>query len=227
MKTIAIWGRNNKMPARFIIVISYVLLNLIALFLGDLLHSINLAFTPLFCAVTVVLTLVGYMMYPLKSRKSAYRNFFIRQKSADFILVTATFLFIVYLGNALNNHQNTFRNPVQAISFITGNISASIHSSPVEKKISGKKDLRKKIRAEIKSLRKAYKESTKGQKTVYIILAVLAALILLYGLTGLACSIACSGSEALAIVVGIVGLAGIIFGLIKVIQRITRGKPKD
>lgn len=227
MKNLSFWGRNNKNAARLIIIVSYVFLNAIALFLGDLFYSMNVAFTPLFCALAVVLTLIGYMIYPLRSRKGEYRNFFIRQKSADFILITSTFLFIVYLGNVLNNTNNPFRNPVQAISVITGNNAAAIHHSPVEKKVVTKKDLRKKIRAEFNSLRKAYKDSTKGQKILYIALAVLAALALGYGVAILACHISCSGSEALAIVVGLVGFAGIVFGLVKVIQRITRGKPKD
>lgn len=225
MKTLAFWGRNNKNSARLIIIFSYVLLNLIALFLGDLFYSLNIAFTPIFCVFAVALTLIGYMIYPSKVRKHEYKNFFIRQKSADLLLVTSTFLFVVYFGNSLNTTNHSFRNPVQAISFITESNSSAFNHSSVEKKTLSKKDFRKKIRAELKSLRKAYKDSTKGQKTLYIALAVLAALVLGYGVAALACHISCSGSEALAIVVGIVGIAGIVFGLVKVIQRITRGKP--
>jgi hypothetical protein len=45
-------------------------------------------------------------------------------------------------------------------------------------------------------------------------------------LGGLACSISCSGSEALAFIVFFIGLGGIIFGSIKLIQRIKRGPKK-
>ena len=226
MKRLAFWAHDNKNTARATIIISYVLLNLIALFLGDIIHSLNIEFTPLFFVFAIVLTLVGWMIYPSKIRKKEYKNFFMWQKSADFLLVSATFLFIVYAGNSLNRNWNTLTNPVQAISIIHTSNPAHITNSSEAKTAVTKKSLRKKIRAEIKSIRKAYKDSTKGQKTLYIILAVLAALLLTYGLAGLACSISCSGSEALAIAVLAVGLGGIIFGLVKLIQRITRGKPK-
>ena len=227
MKKLAFWGRANKNSARTIIIISYVFLNLIALFLGDVIHSLNIAFTPLFFVFATVLTLVGWMIYPSKSRKKEYRNFFMRQKSADLLLVSATFLFIVYAGNSLNRNWNTFSNPVQAISIIHPTSPTNITHASSAKTTVTKKSLRKKIRAEIKSIRKAYKDSTKGQKTLYIILAILAAAGLAYGLAALACGISCSGSEALAIVVFAVGLGGIIFGVIKLIQRITRGGPKS
>lgn len=226
MKKLAFWARENKNSARATIIISYVFLNLIALFLGDLIHSLNIQFTPLFFVFASILTIVGWMIYPSKNRKKEYRNFFLRQKSADLLLISATFLFIVYAGNSLNRNWNAPFNPVQAISIIYPSSSTHVTESSSTKTSVSKKSLRKKIRAEIKSIRKAYKESSKSQKTLYIILAVLGAALLTYGLAGLACSISCSGSEALAIVVLVVGLGGIIFGVVKLIQRITRSKPK-
>ena len=225
MKNLAFWARENKNTARATIIISYVLLNLIALFLGDVIHSLNIEFTPLFFLFALIMSLVGWMIYPSKNRKKEYRNFFVRQKSADLLLVSATFLFTIYLGNTLNKQENFYRNPVQAISIVHPNTKNIISGTQAKVTLS-KKSLRQKIRAEFKSIRKAYKDSSKSQKTTYIILAVLGALVLLYGLAGLSCSIACSGSEALAYVVFFLGLGGIIFGLVKLIQRITRGKPK-
>lgn len=226
MKKIAFWARENKNTARVTIIGFYILLNLLALFTGDVFHSLNIEFTPLFFALAFVLTIIGWIFYPSKSIKKGYKNFFVRQKSADFILVTATFLFIVYAGNALNRNSNTFYNPVQAISIVPPSNSPHITYSSEAKPSVSKKSFSKKIRVEIKSLRKAYKNSTKSQKTLYIILAILAAAALSYGLAAVACGISCSGSEALAIAVFAVGLGGIIFGLVKLIQRINRGKPK-
>ena len=226
MKKLAFWAHTHKNPARLIIILSYGVLNLLALFLGDIFHSLNIEFTPTLYLFAFVLTLTGWMLYPSKSRKKEYRNFFLRQKFTDFILISATFLFTVYFGNTLNKPGNSFLNPVQAISIIYPSNHSNISISSTAKKSVSKKSLRQKIRAEIKSIRKTYKDSSKSQKTGYIILSVFVALLLLYGLAGLTCSIACSGSEALAYVVFFLGLGGIIFGLVKVIQRITRGKPK-
>ena len=226
MKKLAFWARENKNTARLAIIVSYILLNLLALFVGDVFHSLNIEFTPLLFVFALIMTLVGWMIYPSKIRKKEYKNFFVWQKSADLLLVSATFLFIVYAGNALNRNWNTFYNPVQAISIVHPSNPAHITNSSTAKTSVSKKSLNKKIRAQIKSLRKGYKDSTKSQKTLYIILAILAAAGLAYGLAAVACGISCSGSEALAIVVFAVGLGGIIFGLVKIIQRISRGKPK-
>ena len=226
MKKIAFWARENKQTARLTIVICYILLNVIGLFLGDVIHSLNVELTPLFLAIAISLTLIGWMIYPSKFRRKDYRNYFWHQKAADLILVSTTFLFVVYLGNSLNSNWNSLRNPLQAASIVNTNNSTNVRTSPVAKTTVSKKSLRKKIRAEIKRLRKAYKESSKADKTAYIIFAVLIAATLTVVLGAAACSISCSGSEALALVVFFVGLGGIVFGLIKWIQRITRGKPK-
>jgi uncharacterized membrane protein YraQ (UPF0718 family) len=226
MKKIAFWARENKQTARLTIVICYILLNVIGLFLGDVIHSLNVELTPLFLAIAISLTLIGWMIYPSKFRRKDYRNYFWHQKAADLILVSTTFLFVVYLGNSLNSNWNSLRNPLQAASIANTNNPTNVRTSPVAKTTVSKKSLRKKIRAEIKRLRKAYKESSKADKTAYIIFAVLIAATLTVVLGAAACSISCSGSEALALVVFFVGLGGIVFGLIKWIQRITRGKPK-
>jgi hypothetical protein len=224
MKKLATWGHHHKNAARTLIIISYIILNITGPFLGDILHSMDIVLTPL-CIIAILLTLTGWMIYPSKSYKSLHKNFFVRQKSADFILISATFLFTIYAGNTLNNQETSFRNPVQAISIIHPD-TYSLISENSEKVTLSKKSLRQKIRTEIKHIRKAYKESSKSQKTMYIILAALGALLLLYFVAGLSCSLACSGYEALGYVLFFGGLAGIIFGLVKVIQRITRGKAK-
>lgn len=226
MRNLANWGRMNKNAARIIIVFSYIFLNILGLFLGDILFSLNLVFSPLFYVFTILTTLTGWMIYPTRSRKNEYRNYFVRQKSADFILICATFLFTVYLGNSMNTTRNSIFNPVHAISIIHTSESIIVGNNSTAKVSLYKKSLRQKIRAEIKNIRKAYKNAGKSEKTGYIIVAIFCALILFYGVTALACSISCSGSEALAWVVFGVGLGGIIFGLVKIIQRINRGKPK-
>ena len=226
MKKLAFWAHTHKNPARLIIILSYGVLNLLALFLGDIFHSLNIEFTPTLYLFAFVLTLTGWMLYPSKSRKKEYRNFFLRQKFTDFILISATFLFTVYFGNAMNKPGFSIFNPVQAISIIHPSSSSNVSKSPTAKTSVSKKSFRQKIRAEIKSIRKAYKDSSKSQKTGYIIVAVFVALVLLYGVAILACNLGCSGYEALAYVAFFLGLGGIIFGLVKIIQRITRGKSK-
>jgi hypothetical protein len=173
------------------------------------------------------MTLSGFILYPLKNRKHQYKNFFARQKLADFILVSATFLFIVYAGNALNSNQNTFRNPVHSSTIVHSNSYTIVGTPSAAKSPVSKKSLRKKIREEIKRARKAYKISPDALKTLYITLAICGAVLLISGIGLLACNISCSGYEALGGVILFAGTAGIIFGVIRIIKRIKRGHPKN
>lgn len=227
MKSISKWAANHKALARIYIVAIYFLLNLVGIFTGDLFHSMGIIFNSLFLFIALTISITGLIFYPSKRNKYFIKNFYLKQKIADCLLVSATFLFIVYTGNSFSNFQ---RNASASSAFGFVNIS-----SPAAELVPGngykkephlsKKQLRKNIRSIVKDIRKKYKESTNTEKTIYIILAVLAAAALGYLLAGLACSISCSGSEALAYVVFFVGLGAIVFGLVKLIQRISRGKP--
>ena len=226
MKRISSWAHANKIPARAILVFLFTLLNLTGLFLGDILYSLNIRFTPLFYQVAIVLTLFGYFIYPFWKRKHVYKHLFVRQKSADLILVSATILFLVYAGNALNSSQNTYGNPGQAASILHISNVAGKSETPAVDKPTSKISLRKKILKEIKHLRKSYKESSDAQKKLYIVLAIFGAILLGLGITALACNISCSGSEALGAVLFFVGIAGVIFFVTRLIKRIKTGSPR-
>lgn len=226
MKRISTWGHHHKIASRIFIVSGYVVLNLAGLFLGDLLYSMNISWNPLWVILPVLLTLAGLAFYPVKKKKYFYQNFYKRQKLSDALLMGATFMFIVSTGNFLNKYTLPVSQSY-AISITYPVPGAKINSKKTghpESNIVSKKTSRKDLRAQFKKFRKAYKDSTKGQKTLYIILVVLGAAALSYGMVALACGIACSGSEALAYIVGIVGIGAIIFGAVKLIQRITRGR---
>lgn len=228
MKSVSVWARQHKTTARISIILIYLLLNIIGIFTGDLLYSMNIVLPFCIYLAAVALIFTGLAIYPSKKNKLKYIHFYRRQKFADCLLISATFILIIFTGNSVNQPANY--NPVYG-SFIL-NRSAHFLEKPSTTVINknrstvSKKDGRKYFRSTVKELRKKFKESTKGQKTLYIILAVIGALFLIFLLGALSCNIACSGSEAIAYVIFILGLGGIIFGLIKLIQRITKGKRK-
>jgi len=86
------------------------------------------------------------------------------------------------------------------------------------------KERKKLLKVQINAI-KASNDLTDGQKTGLIILSVLIALLLFYGVAALACSASCGGSDALAVVILVAGSALIIFLLIMAIRKIL-GKPK-
>jgi Na+/melibiose symporter-like transporter len=103
-------------------------------------------------------------------------------------------------------------------------------SSSVEKeKIKTKKENKQLKKEWKKQLRKIAPDKT-GEKVwvkiLLIVLTVAVAILLLYGLALLACTLSCNGAEAAAWLVGILGLAGIMAGLFFVIRGIVGRKKK-
>lgn len=225
MKSISFWASNHKATARVTIILIYFLLNAVGIFLGDILFSMNIFLSPLFYVAATLIALLGLIIYPSKRLKYSRKNFYFQQKNADIILLIGTFLFIIYTGNSVYN--SDFKGSDRA-SASTAIYLISNHSSTaiIERKVVSKKQGAKKLRNVIREFRKKYKSSTKGQKTLYIIISVIVAAGLILGVSALACNIACSGSEAIAYIILFLGIGGIIFGLIKIIQRINRGKPR-
>jgi hypothetical protein len=230
MKSISIWAHQHKTAARISIVFIYLLLNIIGVFAGDVLFSMGFLFPFFFYLSCILIVFTGLVIYPSKKNKAKYTNFYTRQKLADCLLISATFLLIVYHGNSINTNQQKNYNPVYGSSIFSSNADhLEKISRPVKNKNGAglsKNNVRKNFKNTLKELRKKYTESTKSEKTILIILSILFALGLIIILGALSCSIACSGSEALADVVFFAGLGGIVFGLIKLIQRISRGKRK-
>lgn len=229
MRSISIWAYHHKTLARIYILSIYVLLNSLGLFTGDLFNSIGIIFNSLFVLIAILISILGIILYPLKRLKPTYKNYYLRQKFADILLISATFLFIIYTGNSINNRGKSITSSYAAAIWNTYSNTAVNHIKfdiTAKTPSFSKKQQRKHFRTFVRQIRKKYKESTKGQRTLYIILAIIAAGGLIVLLGGLACSIACGGSEAFAYLVFFTGLGGIIFALVKLIQHINRGKPK-
>jgi hypothetical protein len=71
-----------------------------------------------------------------------------------------------------------------------------------------------------------YKSDSVGQY-VALFFVIIAFLLLLFLLAALACGIACSGSDGLAILVFLLGLTLLIFLLVHSIKGIFKNKPAD
>ena len=236
MRKISHWASRHTWLTRFIIIGIYVLLNLIGLFLGDLLFSVGVVINPLFLFAISSMVLTGLFLYPSRKEKNKYRNFYLRHKTADLFLASSTFLFLTYGGNHLNNSKPSRNSNLYAASVsVPANdtrllpnkvIRENKDPQPETKKPLSKKALKKMLKSKLHEWRKHYKEAGSGGKAALIILSILVAAGLIFLLAALACSIACSGAEALSVIVLILGVGLIIFLLVRVIQRITKGPRK-
>lgn len=87
-----------------------------------------------------------------------------------------------------------------------------------------KHELKKQVKIYIKS--KLSGEKAEGDQAFLIILTIIAALGVMYLIAALSCTLACNGSDGAAVAVAILGVAGVIWATIAIINRITRGPKK-
>lgn len=237
MKKISYWAKNHIWQSRLLIILIYILLNVNGIFTGKLLNEVNVIIPGIYFIVCIIFTIVLCIFYPERNAKPGVSSsaLYLRRKLFDFSLGAVTFLMIIYAGN---NWKNLFAKSesAQASNIIHVPKDTVIYNNPLIKnfiaviksmdvnKLSQREKL-KLIKDQIKTI-KHDKDTSNGSKALLITLSIIIALFLLFGLAGISCSLSCSGSEALAIIVGIGGTFLIIFFLIRIIKRITNSHVK-
>jgi hypothetical protein len=238
VKKISYWAKKHIWQSRLIIILIYILLNVLGILTGKLLSELHVTIPQLYFIACLVFTTALWIWYPGKGNVKpgvASHYLYIRRKLFDFSLGAVTFLMIIY---AANNWEHLFikSDPVLASNIVHHPKDSAIKNNPLIKnfiaiikskdvdKLSQREKL-KLIKDQIKTI-KHDKETSKGEKTLLIILSVIIALGLLFGLAAISCSLSCSGSEALAIIVGLGGTVLIIFLLARVIKHISNPPPK-
>ena len=231
MKQISFWAYHHKWTERFLILFSFLVLTCIGLFLGDAL-LVSKVVVPSLWIYGVSFLFVGVSItYPSKRERSMYKNFYWRRKTSDAALVTTTFLLIIAYGNhhQLQRNQSPFHFTYANASEINEHGTSQNEKAIVpsaKKKPSLIKQWRKKMKENIRTIKREYKDATPGERAALIVLSILVALGLLLLVLSLSCSLSCSGSEGAALVVGVLGTALIVFLAVRVIKRINRGKPQ-
>jgi hypothetical protein len=243
MRKISYWAKNHRLTAIISLVVIKLLLAFIAAYLGLSLLGMNIhvPFAVFFIALLVLIT--AATAYPSKHLTTlTKKQFYVRQKTCDFIIATCSF---VMIGSWVNTNL-----PAPVSTAIAANAATATAASttttihPTAEEILASLKYRDKstltrqekriLKAEFKTQLKVYAVAKlKGRKddagkAGLIILTIVAALGLLYLVAAIACNLSCNGSDAAALVVGILGTALIIWGVIAVVRRISRGpKKKD
>ena len=238
MKKLSLWAREHKQAARFIIVISFIVLNILGVVTGKLFTALGISIPASVMLLFAVAYCAGFIFYPSKSLKGKKLNasaFYVRQKSCDFILAGSTFCMIVYLGNhpdRLFQYIPNLNAATAVNSSLPSDSAVKTYKSIAEFSASMKdengnhlkwKERKKLLKEQVRAIKSSGLPSE--GKAGLIILSVIAALFLLALVLGLACNLSCSGSDAAAVVVGLGGTALIIFLLVVVIRSI-KGKKK-
>lgn len=232
MRKLSFWAKHHIVYARIIIVISHCLLIGIGYFLGKLALERNVALSPL-----LIYLLIGVFFLAAATYPSKHTNTYRRRKLYDLIVASCGFGLVILGAYQLNapvsNYQSANATSVVKPSpykyaeaqklleqFKTGE---KTKFSSKEKRII-KKEFNYQLLQYAKA--KVTRNKIDGEQTVLIILACIAAVGLLYLLAALACTLSCNGSDAAAVIVGILGTAAIIWGLVAAIRAITRKKAK-
>jgi hypothetical protein len=211
---ISIWASKNIFLARLFLIILHTLLGGIAYVIAlNVASSINvspwLTFTPLLLSV---LLLISY-----DKRKN--------NKKVSTSLIGLRMLFWFFVGIQLYNFAIPATSTVNYARFTTYSID-DVKADNVEKQ---KLTLKQRIIAQLKKNIKRDLNFFKIKKdnSLQIVLLILGTIALISVLTSLilllACSIACNGSEALAILVlllGLFGIGAIVAAAIRTVQRL-------
>ena len=240
MKKLSFWARNHTWSARFIIVFSFVLLNIAGIVTGILLNDLNVMVPSAVLALSVIIYFTGFLFYPSKSekRKITADWFYKKQKACDIILAASTFFMIVCISNGQFRSLQYFpllraattSKPILPADSALKTYKSIAAFSALLKNEDGKslkwKEKKKLLKEQIRAIKKS-DEPSKGGKVVLIILSVIVALGLIGLVASLACSLSCNGSDAAAVIVGIGGAALVIFLLVVAIRAITGKKKKE
>ena len=224
MKAISYWASRHILYARVLIVVIKISLVVLAAYAAVLLTRLNIVLPYQWIAICcLLLTGAAIVCYPSRTmKKSAY----LRQKICDFTLPFCSFLIITA---ALNNIGSPKYLPgAYASSIIKTPTAADIMASGKTRAQLSKKEkriLRHEFTRQLKNyaLAKISNDQQRAENSWKIALAIVGFIGLTILLAGLVCELSCSGSDTAAVLVGVLGLAALIWGFVALLKRIRRG----
>ncbi len=240
MKKISLWAKHHPWPARLSIVALYIILNASGISLGKLLSASGFHLPSFTWSLLCLLLFSAMLLYPYKESKRIWGSskFYVRQKTADLVLLLASFGMIVFLANqdtTLLTSQFVQASIIMEKEFPVKDSSTRTYKTLNEFGASMRdengqklkwKERKKLLKQQISAINKA-EGMSEADRSLLIVLSILLAALALAGVAALACNLSCSGSEAAAIVVAIGGTALVIFLLVRAIRSINRKNKKQ
>jgi len=241
MRQLSTWAKGHPIKARYIIIFSHLLLALLAYFIGKGLRDFKISFSSSLLFNVFLVFIAVALIYPHKKDKPVAYNVrytYWFRKSCDFLAITCSFCLLCCLAN------NAPLAPVYdlyATTHSTGSVrTVNPTAEEILSSLKSGRDKKSLTRTEKRVLKKEFKHQLKvyavaklkgdpsaASQAILILLAIIAAVGVLYLVAALACSLSCSGNDAAAVLVAVVGLVGVIWLLVYVIRHITRPTKKD
>jgi hypothetical protein len=229
MRKLSVWAKHHSVLARIIIIVSRILLFLIACFLGKQLTVYGIELSPLWIYFFIGVFFIAGATYP---RQRSSSNYF-KRKLYDGVVAACGFFItlslVAQLDSPFASARATTVDP-SPYKYAEAKILLEQFKKGEKTKFTGKEKrvIKKEFNHQLIRYAKAKITGNKAdaEQALLIFLACIAAVGLLYLVLALACTLSCNGSDAAAVIVAVLGLAGIIWGLIAVIRAINRKKAK-
>lgn len=238
MLAISTWGKHHPVAARLIIAVSHLLLLFLALLLGTWIQQAGWRISPVVVLAACGAFTWACITYPARTRGKKPQGYYTQQKWRDLVLAASSFLALVSLVHD---------RPASGIAGFFSEAHAATTSWAVGKEKNPTadeilaslehRDKKSLTRQEKRILRKEFKkqvgvyalatiknDKVAKQSAGLKILAIVGAIGLIILVAALACSLSCNGMDGAAIMVGVLGTAAIIIGLIAVLKAINRKK---
>ena len=237
MKKISIWANLNRNRARALIVVMKLTLAVMAYYTGISLYNMQVVLPAgNIDAIIGTLVLAAIVFYPSKKHTASEKKFrYLKQKCCDFVLAACSFVMIATMVNTpeaiIQLSPEAYGSSIiikkgeratEILKTLDTREKASL--SHKEKRILRKEFVRQ---LKVYAVAAATGNKQKSDDALKIILVIIGALGILYLLSALVCGLSCSGSDTAAIIIGLLGLVAVIWGVVVLIKRITRGPKKE
>ena len=219
-KAISYWGKDHPTLTRLILILLNGMLCILALTLGLLAFLYEVEIPESIKYILAGLAVLSLLIYPSKYANIHFIKYsYWQRKRMDFILSFLGFLLLVTLFNGflseaskLNHEPAYAQQVVYKPKTIKEKWKQKVDGFPMVKEYRA---FKKQIKQEARLLQKEFKASNQNGESWKAIVLTLLILIGAY-LTGslialLACSLACNGSEALALIVLVFGWLAVIY----------------
>ncbi len=232
MKRISAWAKHHSLAARICITVIKIILVWMAWVTGNGLQELNLYIPGEICAIVALVLLLIVLLYPSnKTGRTGQNRSYAFRKSCDFMLSACSFLLIVTIVNTgfLVGQTSSSYASTTALSSLDKRPTAEEilqslktrdkHSLTRQEKRILKKEFNQQLKNYIKA--KITRKKEAADKALLIMLTIIGAVGLMYLLAALVCTLSCNGAEAAAVILAIIGAAGIIVGTVLIINRIS------
>ena len=231
MKNLSTWASKNRTKSILLLIFLHILLGYFYFYTGVFFYLEGIKTPKILVPIASSLFILAWLFYPIKeAQQGIYKNTFFKRKFWQSIALISAAIFFIHAGNHLS--RAAMANEVvtyHAESVVLD--SKELHRNNKRQARSLKRSLRKKfrqrLRSKIKQLFQFRKRSEQGRKILYFVLIILGAIFLTFLLIGLSCTIACSGNEALSIIVLLGGFFLILWGLVAIYRKMFKQKLKE